>query len=96
MIGNPSSISRRNSQRGVCGKQNNAFPREESIKALYGHSVYLTFMQSTLCKMLGWMNPKLESRLSEEISTTSDADYHSNGRKQRGTEEPFDDSEGGE
>ena len=22
--------------------------------------------------MLGWMNPKLESRLSEEISTTSD------------------------
>ena len=72
MIGNPSSINRRNSQRGICGKQNNALPKEECIKSVYGHPVYLTFMQSTLCKMLGWMNPKLESRLSEEISTTSD------------------------
>ena len=28
-------------------------------------------MQGTSCKMLGWMN-KLESRLQEEISITSD------------------------
>ena len=33
---------------------------------------YLTYMQSTSYKMLGWMNPKLESRLLREISTTSD------------------------
>ena len=33
---------------------------------------FLTYMQSTLCKMLGWMNHKLESRLLGEISTTSD------------------------
>ena len=28
-------------------------------------------LQSTFCKMLGWMNHKLESRLLGEISTTS-------------------------
>ena len=27
----------------------------------------LTYMQSTSCKMPGWMNPKLESRLLGEI-----------------------------
>ena len=32
----------------------------------------LCYMQSTLCKMPGWMNPKLESRLLGEISITSD------------------------
>ena len=30
------------------------------------------YMQRTTCEMLGWMNHKLESRLSGEISTTSD------------------------
>ena len=29
-------------------------------------------MQTTSCEMLGWMNPKLESRLPGEISITSD------------------------
>ena len=32
----------------------------------------LTYMQSTSCKMPGWMSSKLESRLLGEISTTSD------------------------
>ena len=45
---------------------------KEYIKAVYCHSAYLTSMQSTSCEMLGWMNPKLESRLPGEISTTSD------------------------
>ena len=36
------------------------------------HPVYLTYMQSTSCKMLGWMKHKLESRLLGEISITSD------------------------
>ena len=31
---------------------------------------YLTYMQSTSCKMPGWMNHKLESRLPGEISTS--------------------------
>ena len=33
------------------------------IKAVYCHHVYLTYMQSVSCEMLGWMNHKLESRL---------------------------------
>ena len=46
--------------------------RKEYNKAVYSHPVYLTYMQNTSCKMLGWMNHKLESRLPGEISTTSD------------------------
>ena len=34
--------------------------------------IYLTYMQSTSCKMLGWMTRKLESSLLGEISTVSD------------------------
>ena len=39
-----------------------------------GHikAAYLTYMQNTSCKMPGWMKHKLESRLLEEISVTSD------------------------
>ena len=44
---------------------------KECIKAVYCHPVYLTYMQSTSCEMLGWMKHKLESRLGE-ISITSD------------------------
>ena len=32
----------------------------EYIKAVYCHPAYLTSMQSTSCKMLGWMKHKLE------------------------------------
>ena len=35
---------------------------KEYIKALYFHPVYLTYMQSTSCEMLGWIKHKLESR----------------------------------
>ena len=45
---------------------------KECVKALYCHSAYLTYVQSTSCEMLGWMNHKLESRLPREISITSD------------------------
>ena len=44
---------------------------KEYDKAVYCHSAYLTSMQSTSCKMLGWMKHKLESRLLGEISITS-------------------------
>ena len=37
--------------------------RKEYIKAVYCHPVVLTYMQSTSCKMLIWMNHKVESRL---------------------------------
>ena len=45
---------------------------KEYVKAIYRHPAYLTYMQSTSYKMLGWMNCKLEPRLLEETSTTSD------------------------
>ena len=41
------------------------------VKAVYFHLAYLTSMQSTLCKMPGWMKHKLELRLPGEISITS-------------------------
>ena len=45
---------------------------KEYIKAVYCHPAYLTYTQSTLCEMLGWMTHKLESRMLGEISITSD------------------------
>ena len=45
---------------------------KEYIKAVYCHPAYLTYNQSTSCKMLGQMKQKLESRLPGEISTTLD------------------------
>ena len=36
---------------------------KEYIQAVYCHPAYLTSMQSTSCKMPGWMKHKLESRL---------------------------------
>ena len=36
---------------------------KEYIKAVYCHPANLTYMQSTSCEMLGWINHKLESRL---------------------------------
>ena len=54
---------------------------------------YLTYMQSTSCKMPGWMNHKLESRLPGEISTTSEMQMTPPfGRKQR-TKESLDEGE---
>ena len=45
---------------------------KENVKAVYCHLACLTSTKNTLCKILGWVNQKLESRLLGEISTTSD------------------------
>ena len=45
---------------------------KESVKAVYCHPAYLTYMQNTSCEMLGWKKDKLGSRLLGEISVTSD------------------------
>ena len=45
---------------------------KEYVKAVYCHPVYLTYMQTTSCKMLGWMKHKLGLRLLVVISITSD------------------------
>ena len=42
------------------------------VKVVYYYPAYLTYMQSTSCKMPVWMKDKLESRLPGEISITSD------------------------
>ena len=70
---------------------------KEYIEAVYCHPAYLTYIQSTSYKMLGWMKRKLESRLPGEISTTSDMQViPSNGRKPRETREHLDEGERGE
>ena len=67
---------------------------KEYVKAVYCHTAYLTYMQSTSCKIAGWMKHKLELRLPGEVSITSDMQMTlPYGRKQRGTEEPPDESE---
>ena len=66
-------------------------------KVVYCHPAYLTSMQSTSCKMPGWMTCKLESRFLVEISTTSDMYMiPSNSKEGRGTREPLDEGERGE
>ena len=45
---------------------------KKCVKAVYYHPAYLTYMQSTSCKMPDWMKHKLESRFLGEISITSD------------------------
>ena len=46
--------------------------RKEYDKAVYCHSAYLTYKQSSSYKMLVQMNHKLESRLLGEIPVVSD------------------------
>ena len=45
---------------------------KEYVKAVHCHRAYLTYIESTLSKMQGWMKHKLESRLWAEMSITSD------------------------
>ena len=33
---------------------------KEYVKAVYCHSAYLTYIQSTSCEMPGWVKPKLK------------------------------------
>ena len=71
--------------------------RKDYVKAAYCHPAYLTYMQSTLYKMPGWMKHKLESRLLGEISVTSDTQMISPlWQKVKRTKEPLDESERGE
>ena len=61
------------------------------------HPVYLNYMQSTLCKMLGWMNHKLELSSQEKYQWLQiHRWHHSKGKTARGTKEPLDEGERGE
>ena len=35
---------------------------KQYVKVVYCHPVYLTYIQSASCKMLGWMKPKIAGR----------------------------------
>ena len=43
-------------------QQTGSKEEKQYVKAVYCHPAYLTYMQGTLCEMLGWMKHKLESR----------------------------------
>ena len=45
---------------------------KECIKAIYCYSAYLTYMHNTSYAIPDWMKHKLESKLLDEISITSD------------------------
>ena len=45
---------------------------KEYVKAVECHATYLTYIQSTSCKIQGWMKHNLQSRMVGEISTSSD------------------------
>ena len=55
-------------------EQTGSKSRKEYIKAVYRHPAYLTYMQSTSCKMPGWMKHKLESKLTGNINNLRYAD----------------------
>ena len=52
-------------------EQQTGFKLEKEYIEAVDHPPYLTYMQSTSHKMLGWMKHKLESRLLGKISITS-------------------------
>ena len=54
-------------------QQTGSKPGKKYVKAVYCHPAYLTYMQTPSCKMPGWMEHKLESRLPGEISITSES-----------------------
>ena len=54
------------------GQKTGSKSGKDYVKAVYCHSAYLTYMQSTSWEMLGWMKHKLESKLLGEISITWD------------------------
>ena len=45
---------------------------KEYVKAVYCHTAYFTYMQSTSCEMPGWVKHKLASRVPGEIPVNSD------------------------
>ena len=78
-------------------QQTGSTSEKEYVKVVYCHPAYFTYMQCTSCEVLGWKKHELESRLLGKISITSDTQMTPLlWQKRRGTEEPLDESEGGE
>ena len=78
-------------------QQTGSKQEKEYVKAVYCHPAYLSYRQSTSCKMPGWKKHKLESRLPGEISITSDMQMTPPlWQKVKKTKEPLKESESGE
>ena len=69
--------------------------KEYYIKAVYCYHAHLTYMQSTSCRMLGWMKHKLELREKYQQPQVRRW-HHPYGRKWRRTQQPFDEGKRGE
>ena len=69
---------------------------KEYIKLVYCHPAYLTSMQTTSYEMPGWKKHKLESRLPEEISITSDMQMTPPLWQKAKSKQPLDEGERGE
>ena len=54
---------------------------KEYIKAVYCHSAYLTFMQSTSCDMLGWMTHKLNIQKIKIMASSPITSWQLEGEK---------------
>ena len=68
----------------------------EYAKAVCCHPVYLSYMQNTSSEMPDWVNHNLESKFWEKCQHQICRRHHPYGKKQRGTEEPLDESERGD
>ena len=55
-------------------KQTGSKLGKKYVKAVYCHSAYLTYMQSTLCEMLDWLTHKIESCFGKNINNFRYAD----------------------
>ena len=70
---------------------------KEYVKAVYCYPACLTYMQSTSCKNARLDEAQAGIKIARRnINNLSNADYTTQGRKQRGTEEPLDEGERGE
>ena len=45
---------------------------KQYVKVVYCHPVYLTYIQSASCKMLGWMKPKISGRNINNLGYADD------------------------
>ena len=68
---------------------------KEYVKAVFCHPAYLTYMQSTSCEMLDWMNQAGIKIARRNINNLRYADYTMLMAEKK-TKEPLDESERGE
>ena len=67
---------------------------KEYVRAVYSHSAYLTYMQSTIRQNARLDESQAGIRIARRnINNLKYADDNTNSRKERGTKEPLDEGE---